>query len=82
MLEELRCGQCGRLLAKGAGTRVEIKCPKCKTLNHFSGQEPRQTERQRALSSGSKNEHTDQKPACRLDGRKVSAFTNHCPPHS
>lgn len=36
-MEEFRCRFCHRLLAKVEGeSRVEIKCPKCKTLNLFS----------------------------------------------
>ncbi|MFP1817337.1 Com family DNA-binding transcriptional regulator [Lonsdalea quercina] len=33
----LRCGQCQRLLAfAGAFSSLHIKCPRCKTLNHFT----------------------------------------------
>ncbi|KAF0133641.1 MAG: hypothetical protein FD145_1179 [Candidatus Saganbacteria bacterium] len=36
-MEEFRCKFCRRLLAKVENTgKVEIKCPKCKTLNLFS----------------------------------------------
>jgi phage FluMu protein Com len=36
MLKEFRCKFCQRLLAKvGENSRVEIKCPKCKTLNLY-----------------------------------------------
>jgi phage FluMu protein Com len=36
MLKEFRCKFCHRLLAKvGEGSSVEIKCPKCKTMNLF-----------------------------------------------
>lgn len=36
MLREFRCKFCHRLLAKVAdGSKVEIKCPKCKTLNLY-----------------------------------------------
>lgn len=36
MLKEFRCKFCKRLLAKvGEGSRVEVKCPKCKTLNIY-----------------------------------------------
>jgi phage FluMu protein Com len=35
-LKEFRCKFCHRLLAKvDAGSKVEIKCPKCKTLNLY-----------------------------------------------
>ena len=37
MLREFRCKFCHRLLAKvGDGSKVEIKCPKCKTLSLYS----------------------------------------------
>ena len=35
-LREFRCKFCHRLLAKvDQGSRVEIKCPKCKTMNLY-----------------------------------------------
>jgi phage FluMu protein Com len=35
-LREFRCKFCHRLLAKvDEGSRVEIKCPKCKTMNLY-----------------------------------------------
>jgi phage FluMu protein Com len=35
-LKEFRCKFCHRLLAKvDDGSKVEIKCPKCKTLNLY-----------------------------------------------
>ncbi|MFH1347181.1 MAG: Com family DNA-binding transcriptional regulator [Candidatus Margulisiibacteriota bacterium] len=34
---DFRCTQCNRLLAKIEGTaRVEIKCPRCKSMNLFT----------------------------------------------
>ena len=36
---EIRCGSCGRLLAKGTGT-IEIKCPRCRTINHVRAASP------------------------------------------
>lgn len=36
MLKEFRCRFCHRLLAKVEdGSKVEIKCPKCKTMNLY-----------------------------------------------
>jgi len=36
MLKEFRCGFCNRLLARvGENSQVEIKCPKCKSLNLY-----------------------------------------------
>jgi phage FluMu protein Com len=37
---EVRCGDCGRLLAKASFSRIEIKCPRCKTLNSLKAIEP------------------------------------------
>ena len=36
MLKEFRCKFCHRLLAKlEEGSKVEVKCPKCKTMNLY-----------------------------------------------
>lgn len=36
-MNDFRCKQCNRLLARVEGeTRVEIKCPRCKTMNLYS----------------------------------------------
>jgi len=32
---DLRCGGCNRLLARGTVVCVQIKCPRCGTLNAF-----------------------------------------------
>ncbi|AFJ02012.1 Mu-like prophage protein Com [Methylophaga frappieri] len=37
---EVRCGDCGRLLARASFSRIEIKCPRCKTLNSLRAIEP------------------------------------------
>ncbi|MDO7909364.1 Com family DNA-binding transcriptional regulator [Pseudomonas monteilii] len=35
MLNDYRCGHCGRLLARvGEFTEFQIKCSRCRTLNH------------------------------------------------
>ncbi|HAT6801825.1 TPA: Com family DNA-binding transcriptional regulator [Citrobacter freundii] len=37
--QPLRCGQCQRLLAIAGDCQrynLHIKCPRCKTLNHFT----------------------------------------------
>ncbi|PID66570.1 MAG: hypothetical protein CR975_02015 [Gammaproteobacteria bacterium] len=35
MMKDCRCHNCGKLLAKikGEKARIEIKCPRCKTIN-------------------------------------------------
>ena len=40
LLADLRCATCGKLLARGMGYSLQIKCRSCKTLNHFHGHEP------------------------------------------
>lgn len=32
---KLRCRMCNKLLAKGVG-KLEIKCPRCKSINNWS----------------------------------------------
>jgi phage FluMu protein Com len=32
---EIRCGHCGRLLAKGTAASVSIKCPRCGVFNQI-----------------------------------------------
>lgn len=38
--KEVRCGHCNRLLGKGEVRDFEIKCPRCKTINHVRAQSP------------------------------------------
>lgn len=33
---EIRCAQCGKLLAKGRAVELSIKCPRCGAYNHFN----------------------------------------------
>ena len=33
--KEIRCGHCNKLLGKGNARDMEIKCPRCGTLNHL-----------------------------------------------
>ncbi|WP_087945240.1 Com family DNA-binding transcriptional regulator [Pseudomonas synxantha] len=36
MFKECRCGKCNKLLARvGEFSRIQIKCPRCGTLNHM-----------------------------------------------
>jgi len=32
---EVRCGNCNRLLGKGTPGDIEVKCPRCGTMNIF-----------------------------------------------
>ena len=39
-MKDFRCQQCNRLLAKiGGGAKVEIKCPRCKSMNVYMEEE-------------------------------------------
>ncbi|WKV97458.1 Com family DNA-binding transcriptional regulator [Pseudomonas sp. B21128] len=41
MLSDFRCGQCNRLLARvDAVFQVQIKCPRCRTLNYARAKNP------------------------------------------
>ncbi|MGE4195155.1 MAG: Com family DNA-binding transcriptional regulator [Pseudodesulfovibrio sp.] len=35
MRNEIRCGNCNRLLGKGQAYEIQIKCPRCGTMNHL-----------------------------------------------
>lgn len=60
----LRCGECARLLARTKGyDEIQIKCPRCGTLNHLKAQSL-PTDRRERLTEGS----TDEKPA--VEGRR------------
>ena len=39
--KEIRCGHCNKLLGKGTARDLEIKCPRCGTLNHLRDMIPR-----------------------------------------
>ena len=38
--KEIRCGNCGRLLAKGTALDLSIKCPRCGAINHVRATRP------------------------------------------
>ena len=42
MLEkkQIRCGKCNKLLAKGMAGNIEIKCPRCRAINHVRAESP------------------------------------------
>ena len=41
MLEEIRCGNCNKLLAKSCCNQLEIKCPRCRTMNQIRTKSPK-----------------------------------------
>ncbi|WP_213881224.1 Com family DNA-binding transcriptional regulator [Pseudomonas sp. dw_358] len=44
MLKDCRCGRCNRLLARvGEFTELQIKCSRCRTLNHVRAESPEQS---------------------------------------
>ncbi|MFC5307287.1 Com family DNA-binding transcriptional regulator [Azospirillum picis] len=49
-MEEIRCGKCAKLLARGTAEILEIKCHRCGTLNLLRVQNP-PSERPRASDS-------------------------------
>ena len=38
--KEIRCGNCGRLLAKGTAIALEIKCPRCGEIKYVRAMRP------------------------------------------
>ena len=39
-LPEIRCGHCGKLLARGLAVDLEIRCPRCGADNHVRAASP------------------------------------------
>lgn len=40
-MKEIRCGRCRRLLARAKHfNELEVKCPRCNTLNHVRAESP------------------------------------------
>ncbi|WLG94558.1 Com family DNA-binding transcriptional regulator [Pseudomonas sp. FP198] len=57
-MQNIRCGHCCRKLATASGFQeLQIKCPRCRTLNHIKGQPTltrlKETPEQRIFTSGS-----------------------------
>ncbi|WP_218119566.1 Com family DNA-binding transcriptional regulator [Roseospirillum parvum] len=55
-VESIRCANCNKLLARAEFARLEIKCPRCGTVNHLRAQSP-SPERHRASSSPRNDAH-------------------------
>nr|WP_235567269.1 Com family DNA-binding transcriptional regulator [Lysobacter sp. Root604] len=56
ILLPIRCGECARLLAKAASyAELQIKCPRCGTLNHMKAASL-PTDRQERFEEGSIDE--------------------------
>ncbi|MDP3324252.1 MAG: Com family DNA-binding transcriptional regulator [Hydrogenophaga sp.] len=55
-MNEIRCGACSRKLATGQFIHLEIKCPRCGTLNHLRAESP-SNERHRASSPEKGHDH-------------------------
>ena len=47
---DIRCGSCSRKLGSGEFTLLQIKCPRCGTMNHLRATRP-DPERHRASTS-------------------------------
>lgn len=65
-MNEIRCLGCGRLLAKAKYEQLEIKCPRCKTLNKLKAIEPLN----QAPSSANINEVNHGQTNNPVDGRQ------------
>lgn len=64
-MKEIRCKCCNRLLAKAVFEQIEIKCPRCKTLNNLKVIEPLIKAPSSANITGENNGQTNSS----LDGR-------------
>ncbi len=53
--DEIRCGQCARKLAVGQYVKLQIKCPRCGTLNSYSTLSATPLERPRTSNSTMKD---------------------------
>jgi len=40
-MDEIRCGACGKKLGDGIYQTLQIKCPRCRTLNFLRAQSPK-----------------------------------------
>ena len=60
-VQEIRCGHCGRKLGVGQYVALQIKCPRCGTLNHFRAEPSPSPERQSASTKESMREGDHQK---------------------
>ncbi|WP_460032470.1 Com family DNA-binding transcriptional regulator [Megalodesulfovibrio paquesii] len=51
-MDQIRCGQCNKLLAKGEALNLAIKCPRCGAMNHVRAASPRQEAREAPTGAG------------------------------
>ncbi|WP_307188843.1 Com family DNA-binding transcriptional regulator [Massilia sp. NR 4-1] len=65
-MQDIRCGSCNKKLGAGEFLRLEIKCPRCGTLNSLRAMSP-QPERHRAPDQ----ENHDPITNYSLDGRQA-----------
>lgn len=61
-MQEVRCGHCSRKLAVAEYVRLDIKCPRCGTLNVLRAESPK-PERRRASPVGSNDDPQQKRPA-------------------
>lgn len=52
-LKEIRCHNCGKLLAKGEILVIELKCPRCKAYNILRAMSTRQESREDRIETES-----------------------------
>lgn len=53
-MQVLRCGSCNRKLGMGEYSRLEIKCPRCGTLNQLRAVRPKPERPRPPTSKGTK----------------------------
>lgn len=60
MKQDIRCGACSRKLGHGQFEHLEIKCPRCGTLNTLMRAQSPEPERPERLDDGTEHGSEDQ----------------------
>jgi phage FluMu protein Com len=55
-MDDIRCGQCAKKLAVGQYVQLQIKCPRCGTLNSYSTPSATHLERLRSSNQTMKDD--------------------------
>ncbi|WP_460030295.1 Com family DNA-binding transcriptional regulator [Megalodesulfovibrio paquesii] len=55
-MQDIRCGCCNKLLAKGEALNLAIKCPRCGAMNHVRAASP--SPEAREAHQGTSREHS------------------------
>ncbi|MFN3987573.1 MAG: Com family DNA-binding transcriptional regulator [Rhodocyclaceae bacterium] len=76
-MDEIRCGNCRKLLARGTAIALQIKCPRCRALNVFNN--PKATEPPCRATRSPGGKQSDSRPNHSVDRRQAQAGKAHHP---